>query len=99
MENKKMDYVTFFGGGKLTNKRDANITGLAFFFGIIGIVLCFLVPIKDRFLSYSIIVVFILIGFLLGNKLFKKPQHGQHKEKQFERRVEEQNPTTTDSKH
>ncbi len=71
-QKDKNDYIVLFKGAKLS-KRQANIVGLCFIFGVIGIFVSSLVTgWKNKAIDYVIIIIFVVIGELLGNKIFKK---------------------------
>ena len=71
-QKDKNDYIVLFKGAKLS-KRQANIVGLCIIFGAVGIFVSFLVTgWKNKTIDYVIIIIFVIIGDLLGNKIFKK---------------------------
>jgi len=70
---KNDDDYFFFRGARL-NKKQATRVGISSVLGFIGIILTYLLPIKEKsIISYFIITVFVLVGyFLIGNKIIKK---------------------------
>ncbi|MFA5272252.1 MAG: hypothetical protein WC412_07975 [Candidatus Omnitrophota bacterium] len=69
---KNDDYIVLLKGVKLS-KREANIVGLSIIFGIIGTVVSMAaVGINNKTIGFMIVAVFVLIGYLIGNKIFKK---------------------------
>jgi len=71
-QKDKNDYIVLFKGAKLS-KRQANIVGLCIFFGLIGIFVSFLFTgWKNKSIGYGIIIIFVIIGDLVGYKIFKK---------------------------
>ncbi len=74
INNKKNndDYLVLFQGAKIA-KREANIAGLSIIFGIVGVVVSILIPVeKTKFIDYLIIIIFTVVGFFFGYKVFKK---------------------------
>ena len=70
-EEKENDIV-LFKGVKLS-KRNANIVGLGFIFGAIGILVSILsVGTENKIIGFSIVVIFTAFSFILGINLFKK---------------------------
>lgn len=75
MANKKKKedhYYVYFKGAKLT-KREANIGGLSILFGLIGTIGVILVPVgKSRAIDLGIVALSILVGYIIGAKIFKQ---------------------------
>ena len=72
------DYYILFKTAKL-NKREAKQLGVGFIFGIIGLVVIFCLPIeKSKIIDYLIISIFIIGGYILGYKIFKKRIEVKH---------------------
>jgi hypothetical protein len=70
-KEKKDDYVVLFKGAKLS-KNEANSVGLGIIFGIIGSLISLYTPLaRATFMAYGLIMVFSIIGYCLGIKLFK----------------------------
>ncbi len=71
LENDK-DYYVFFQTAKL-NKREANQVGVGMIFGVIGLIVVFCLPIeRNKIIDYLIISIFVIGGYILGCKIFKK---------------------------
>ncbi len=72
MKKNKDEYYVDFKGARLT-KLEANRIGVGIVFGIIGIVLLFFIPVKEKgILSYVLIVSFVFVGyFLVAPRIFK----------------------------
>lgn len=69
---EKNDYIVLFKGAKLS-KREANKVGLSIIFGIIGIVISIAtVGTNNKNIGFMIIAIFALVGYFIGNKIFKK---------------------------
>jgi len=68
----KDDDIILFKGAKLS-KQEANSVGLGIIFGIIGSLISLYTPLLARatFMAYGLIMVFSIIGYCLGIKLFK----------------------------
>jgi len=66
------DYYILFKATKL-NKREAKQVGVALIFGIIGLIVVFCLPIeRNKIIDYLIISIFVIGGYILGCKIFKK---------------------------
>jgi len=67
------DYIVLFQMAKLS-KLEAKKVGIGILFGLVGLIVFFLIfGGKYKVLSYTIIGIFIFIGyFLIGNKFVKK---------------------------
>ena len=67
------DYIVLFRMAKLS-KLEAKRVGIGILFGLVGLMISFLIfGGKYKVLSYTVIGIFIFIGyFLIGNKFVKK---------------------------
>jgi hypothetical protein len=71
------DYYILFKTAKL-NKREAKQLGVGFIFGIICLIVVFCLPIeKNKTIDYLIISIFVIGGYILGCKIFKKKNKGK----------------------
>ena len=71
LENEK-DYYILFQTAKL-NKREAKQVGIGLIFGIISLVVVFCLPIeRNKIIDCSIIAIFVIGGYILGCKIYKK---------------------------
>jgi len=71
-KKKEDDYLVEFKGAKLS-KHQANSVGFALIFGFFGIIILLFTPIAtNRLVVYCILIAFSVIGYYLGNKIFKK---------------------------
>ena len=72
-KEKDPGYYVNFKGATVT-KTEANRIGVGIVFGIIGIIVVLLLPLRDeKILSYSLITMFIFIGyFIVSPLIFKK---------------------------
>lgn len=69
----KDDYLVLFRGVKLT-KVEANRVGLSSIFGFAGVLLSvFIIKTGNRSIDYLVIISFVIFGYFLGNKIFKRP--------------------------
>ena len=66
------DYIVVFQMAKLS-KRQAKKVGIGILFGLVGLIICLLIfGGKYKILSFTIIGIFLFIGyFLIGNKSVK----------------------------
>jgi len=67
---KNKDYLILFGGAKI-NKRQGNCVGLGMILGIVGICISFFL-IDNQLLRKSVVIIFAIVGYLVGCKFFKK---------------------------
>ena len=71
LENDNDVFISF-EGAKL-NKKRAKQLGVSFVFGVIGLIVVFSFPIeRNKTIDYWIISIFVIIGYILGRKIFKK---------------------------
>ena len=62
-------YYFYFKGLKL-NKREANTAALSVVCGSIGAILVAVLPIPSRIVALSIVTVFVVVGYVVGRRIF-----------------------------